>query len=132
MNTVQSPAQHELLLRGVGAEHDTEGATTVVLRIMERIEDAERAEWVNFLGGGKRDRAYRRAYELSILRHIVSGAFDAADVARELDGWSSWLQLRIAGSAPGTAILDVVGELGRTRRIRHTAKGRRAFIAGRR
>jgi hypothetical protein len=123
---IESPAARDLLLRAVGAETDDNLAASVVLRMIEGIGEDGRAEWVNSLRGDKREYAHRRALELSILERILSGTFDSAEVAQQIDGWTDWLQLRIAESATSPGVLDIVGEAGRTRRIRNTAKARRA------
>lgn len=123
---MESPVARELLLRAVGAETDDNLAASVVLRMIEGIGEDERAEWVNSLRGDKRDYAHRRALELSILERILSDTFDTAEVAQQVDGWTDWLQLRIAESATSPGVLDIVGEAGRTRRIRNTAKDRRS------
>ncbi|WP_157756648.1 hypothetical protein [Plantactinospora sp. KBS50] len=123
---MELPAARELLLRAVDAESDDNLAASVVLRMIERIGEAERAEWVNSLRGDKRTYAHRRALELTILERILSGTLESAEVVQQIDGWTDWLQLRIAESATSPEVLEIVGEAGRNRRIRKTAKDRRA------
>jgi len=123
---IELPVARELLLRAVSTETDDNLAASVVLRMIERVREDERAEWVDSLRGDKRVYAHRRALEISILERILSGTFDSAEVAQQIDGWTDWLQLRIAESATVPGVLDIVGEAGRTRRIRNAAKARRA------
>ncbi|GAB1689170.1 hypothetical protein [Krasilnikovia sp. M28-CT-15] len=130
LKAMNLPAAHELLIRAVDAESDDNLATSVVLRMIEKNGEAERIDWVNALRGDKRDYAHRRALELLVLERIISGAIDSTEVAQKIDGWTDWLQMRIADSATSPGILDIVGEVGRTRRIRNAAKGRRAEVGG--
>ena len=130
LKAMNSRAARELLLRAIDAESDANLATSVVLRMIEELGEAERADWVNSLRGDKREYAHRRALELSTLERISSGKIDSVEVAQKIDGWTDWLQLRIADSATSAGILDIVGDVGRTRRIRNAAKGRRAKFRG--
>ena len=125
---IELPAARRLLLQAVNAESDDNLAASVVLRIMERVGEAERAEWVNSLRGDKHAYAHHRALELSVLERVLSGTLGSAEVAEQIDGWTDWLQLRIAEVATSSGVLAVMGEVGRTRRIRNTAKDRRKQI----
>ncbi|UQU65997.1 hypothetical protein COUCH_06755 [Couchioplanes caeruleus] len=128
LEAMNLPAAYELLRRAVEAESDDNVAASVALRMLERTGEAERADWVNALRGAKREYVSRRAFELLILERIISGAMDPAEVAQEIDGWTDWLQLRVADSATAAGILDLLGEAGRTRRIRNVAKARRVEL----
>jgi hypothetical protein len=70
-------------------------------------------DWVNSLRGEEREYAHRRARELEIFQWVFSGAVAFAEVAHNVDGWTDWLQLRIAP----------VGY--RDRRLGHPRRGRK-------
>jgi len=109
------------LQRAVAGEPDRALATTVVLRMLERVPDGEQAGWIERLQPADRATAERRAGEIRTLRRAGEGELTAAEAAGLIGTWSDWLQLRLAGQSTDPELLAILAALGRTRRIRNTA-----------
>ncbi|MFI1394878.1 hypothetical protein [Streptomyces sp. NPDC020681] len=110
-----------ILLRAVSQERDTSLASAVVVEVLERLDPQERAAWVQALDTSVRDFSGRRVQELELLEAVHSGHVTTAEVRRTIDSWSTWLQLRIVAASDDREVLRLFSELGRTKRIRHTA-----------
>jgi hypothetical protein len=116
------PSRRRLLRDAVRGESSIPLASAAVVRIIEAVPDGERAEWVELLPAGRlREFAASRAAELRVLEDL------AADVgtgsrSQEIEGWSQWLQLRVAEEIERPEVLDALARLGATRRIRRLAR----------
>jgi hypothetical protein len=89
--------------------------------MLELVSPDEHPRWISRLEG--RDRAYaeRRSAEWKVLWRAREDALGREEVDRSLDGWSDWLQLRIAPYVEAEA-RAVIEQRGRTARIRQLAK----------
>ncbi|MCX4983548.1 hypothetical protein [Streptomyces sp. NBC_00572] len=115
-----SDAARPGLLAAVVAESDGALASGVVGDALERVPRADRNVWVEALSPSVRAFSERRARELGVLEDLRSGAAPAPDAGSVAD-WSDWLQLRIAAEVSDGAVLRLLAESGRTKRIRRTA-----------
>lgn len=116
-----------LLLKAIGSEPDVAVASSVVLRMLERVSPNERNLWVDRLPQGKnRDFASRRASEIQIFEELSSGSNISQGAARSSfsPAWSAWLQLRLAAASSDTALLRLLSEHGATKRVRAAARDR--------
>ncbi|MFD3659396.1 hypothetical protein ACFWVF_02135 [Streptomyces sp. NPDC058659] len=111
------------LLPAVAAETDAALASAVVGDALERVPRAERASWVRALAPTARAFSERRARELGTLEDLLSGAGAPTPGAELIDGWSDWLQLRIAAEVSDESLLRLLAATGRTKRVRRTAAG---------
>ncbi|MFV6027861.1 hypothetical protein [Streptomyces sp. NPDC056264] len=114
-----SDAARPALLAAVVAEPDGALASGVVGEVLERLPRAERSTWVEALSPSVRAFSERRARELGVLEDLRAGA--PAPDPEAVTGWSDWLQLRIAAEVSDGAVLRLLAESGRTKRIRRAA-----------
>ncbi|MFD7610839.1 hypothetical protein [Streptomyces sp. NPDC059828] len=82
----------------------------------------ERDAWVQALAPSVRSFSERRARELGVLEAVQSGEFAAGGAIGMIEGWTDWLQLRVASAAQDADLLRSLADHGRTKRIRHTAR----------
>ncbi|MEE1941936.1 hypothetical protein V1L54_21435 [Streptomyces sp. TRM 70361] len=123
---MDSPAEWDSLLEIVGLEPDPSIAMSVVLRMLERVPEAERTVWAERIPvEEKRSSAVLRVRELRVLE-AVSGAAGAECVptSDEVSGWSDWLQRRASEESISPGVLELLSRFGRTRRVRHLASER--------
>lgn len=104
----------DLLHVALAHEQDAALRTSVVLRVLELVEDHTR--WLELAPGD--EYAPRRSREVGVLRRAADLPAEEVD----LPAWSDWLQLRLA-EVPARGLLRVLAEQGRTRRIRRVAAG---------
>lgn len=91
---------------------------------MELVAADERMVWVEQLPQGRdRDFAERRVKELEILERLVSDA-DATCSVEELQGWTPWLQRRLAAGVRSPSLLTVLESSATTRPVRGLARNR--------
>ncbi|GLY54036.1 hypothetical protein [Lentzea sp. NBRC 102530] len=100
----------DLLHAALAREPDAVLRTSVVLRVLELVEDHTR--WLDLVPGDEYE--LRRSREVGLLRRTAS-----LDVGA-LPEWSDWLQLRLA-EAGTREVLTALAAGGRTRRSRRTA-----------
>ncbi|MEU3395133.1 hypothetical protein [Streptomyces filamentosus] len=112
-------AARPALLAAVAAEPDGALAAGVVGEVLERVPRAERGTWVGALAPAVRAFCARRADELGILEDLRAGT--GATGPGQVEGWSDWLQLRIAAEVSDPPVLRALAEAGRTKRIRRAA-----------
>ncbi|RJQ67998.1 hypothetical protein D5S17_32340 [Pseudonocardiaceae bacterium YIM PH 21723] len=108
------------LRAAIGLEPDVALALSEVATVLEFIDPAEHAEWIEQVPPEYRDYPQRRSDELAILRAATAGSPTEPD----LDSWSDWLQLRLADHAEDPDLLARLATSGRTRRTRHHASER--------
>ncbi|NRQ38842.1 hypothetical protein HII36_44525 [Nonomuraea sp. NN258] len=111
----------DLLFRLLPLEPDLPMASSVVVQLVERVDPEERAAWVGRIPPEQRDYALRRVGELEIVDAVAAGELPAGQVAQRLDGWSDWVQRRITECVRDPAVLEIMAERGRTRRVRGQA-----------
>ncbi|WP_395363638.1 hypothetical protein ACHGLA_25505 [Streptomyces sp. YH02] len=116
-----SDAARPVLLAAVVAESDATLASGVVGEALERVPRADRATWVEALAPSVRAFSVRRAHELGTLEDLRSGAGVKEFGPELVDGWSDWLQLRIAAEVSNPSVLRALAGAGRTKRIRQAA-----------
>ncbi|WP_256341286.1 hypothetical protein [Streptomyces sp. TLI_105] len=116
-----SDAALPVLLAAVVAETDAALASGVVGEALERVPRTEREAWVQALAPSVRAFSARRAHELGTLEDLRSGAGVREFGPELVDGWSDWLQLRIAAEVSDPSVLRVLAGSGRTKRIRRAA-----------
>ncbi|WP_406062270.1 hypothetical protein OG462_29740 [Streptomyces sp. NBC_01077] len=116
-----SDAARPGLLAAVVAESDGALASGVVGEALERVPRADRNIWVEALSPAVRAFSERRARELGLLEDLRAGAAAPAPDSGSVAGWSDWLQLRIAAEVSDGAVLRLLAESGRTKRIRRAA-----------
>ncbi|MDV5148443.1 hypothetical protein R1T08_30840 [Streptomyces sp. SBC-4] len=109
------------LLAAVAVEPDGAVASAAVGEALERVPRADRDAWVQALAPSVRAFSERRAHELGVLEDLRSGSMVRAPAPELVDGWSDWLQLRIAAEVSDSSVLRVLAESGRTKRIRRAA-----------
>jgi hypothetical protein len=115
------PGLRGLLLDVVEEEPDRVLARAVVIYMLEVVGPDEHAQWISRLNEDEREFAQRRSTEWRVLRNARAHALCREVVEKELDGWTDWLQLRIAPYVEAEA-RPVIEERGRTHRIRQLAK----------
>lgn len=119
---IEVPRTWEALHEAVRAEPEL--ATAVVLPVVEKVPDGEAAHWLAALPEGERAFAEARARDVATLRSLVP---EEAEVdADGVDGWSDWLQRRVARDTASAAVLAVLEAHARTRRVRGLARERLA------
>ncbi|MEU7743216.1 hypothetical protein [Nonomuraea sp. NPDC049158] len=102
-------------------EPDSALASSVVVHMVERSAPEERRLWVARLPAEVQGYAQGRVAELETLDMLCSGGFPHDQVADSLEGWSNWLQLRVTVFVEDTAVLRILAEQGRTKRVRRQA-----------
>ncbi|MEV6716908.1 hypothetical protein AB0M48_33300 [Lentzea sp. NPDC051208] len=102
----------DLLHGALAHEPDAALRTSVLLRVLERVDD--HARWLEL--APRDEYVRRRSREIGVLRRAVGLAPTEADFAV----WSDWLQLRLA-AIPSHDLLTALARGGRTKRIRRTA-----------
>jgi hypothetical protein len=112
---------HGLLLSVVEEEPDRALALAVVVYLLELVGPDEHTQWIKRLHEDERQFAQRRSTEWRVLRKARDEPLCREAVEAGLDGWSDWLQLRIAPYVEAEA-RTVIEERGRTIRIRQLAK----------
>jgi len=110
-----------MLLDVVQEEPDRVLARAVVIYMLEVLDGDEHSQWINRLEEDEREFAQRRSTEWWVLRSARAEALCREVVEAELDGWTDWLQLRIAPYVEAEA-RAVIEQRGRTHRIRQLAK----------
>lgn len=114
-----------LLFDAVRFEPDPEIALSLVLLMFDKLLAAEREAWAEQITTAKqRDFAWKRIRELDILHSAEKGELSLDRAADTHGEWSDWLQLRVADSAADGRILEILSNLGRTKRIRRIADNR--------
>ncbi|MFF4593484.1 hypothetical protein [Amycolatopsis sp. NPDC001319] len=105
----------------IADEPDLPIAAAVVVRALEVLPDARRADFVAALPEGRsREYAATRARELVVLETMAAGDGPEFDVRR----WTNWLQLRAATTINAEQTLEALSTSGATRRIRSAAARR--------
>ncbi|WP_157878140.1 hypothetical protein [Streptomyces torulosus] len=114
------------LLEIVGLEPDPSIAMSVVLRMVERVPEAERILWAEKITAErKRSLAVLRVRELRILEAVSGEAgVHGQPASCQIAEWSDWLQLRAAERSTSVSVLERLGESGLTRRVRHLSAER--------
>ncbi|MFH8627730.1 hypothetical protein ACH4A8_38585 [Streptomyces vietnamensis] len=116
-----SDAARPALLAAVESENDAALASGVVGEALERLPRTDRETWVQALDPSVRAFSARRAQELGTLEDLRSGAGVREFGPELVDGWSDWLQLRIAAEVSDPSVLRALAGSGRTKRIRRAA-----------
>lgn len=105
-------------------EFDMELASPTVVLALELVDPIDRGSWVAIVPPGRdRDFVERRAAEWGVFGRLSSGSeveFDSS----ELVTWSPWLQLRLAGAATASVLLEQLASEGASRRVRGIARER--------
>ncbi|WIX79297.1 hypothetical protein QRX50_00310 [Amycolatopsis carbonis] len=108
-------------------EPDLPVAAAVVVRALDVLPEAQRADFVAALPEGRsREFAATRARELVILDRVAAGDGPEFDVRR----WTNWLQLRAATTINVEQTLEALSSSGATRRIRSAAAQRLRVVRG--
>ena len=89
--------------------------------MVERSAPEERRSWVARLPAEVQGYARGRVAELETVDKLCSGEFPHDQVTDALDNWSDWLQLRITEFVEDTAVLRILADQGRTKRVRKQA-----------
>jgi len=122
---VEMPQAWGDLLSAIASEPDQPMASAAAVQLLERVPPEMRNAVVSALADGKgRDFAVLRSRELGILDSLSDGRYGVGNVDKNLDSWSTWLQLRAAGEVTDERILAVLARSGRTRRVRSAAAER--------
>lgn len=123
--SIRDPARHEVLRTAVREDSNAPLASAVVTRAMESVRSVDRLIWVDTLQPGRlRDHAATRATELDVLEKLTSGG-DVIEIRSvDVEGWTQWLQQRVAERTDRTQVLDTLSQVGATKRIRHVASER--------
>lgn len=100
-------------------------AAAAVVRHLDRMGESHPdfdtwAEAVLPVLGG-REFPTRRVAEWRLYRELVAGGEPDRDRLHEA---SDWLQRKVADDLTGSAVLEVLAEVGRTKRVRNTAKSK--------
>lgn len=117
---IASPTHWDLLLEATGAEPEI--PLPVVLEMLERVTDADASRWVAALGDRDRDRAFAQARATDVATSQRFASTDATTSDAVVQGWSDWLQRRVAHRTESPEVLRVLEEHGRTRRVRGAAR----------
>lgn len=122
--SVPDRARRSLLRRAVRSEPNAPLASAVVVRVLEVVPDDERRQWADLLPQGRlRSFAVARSAELHLLDTLIEGG--STDVRRhDIEGWSEWLQVRLAQRIDRTQVLDELSRSGTTKRVRRLARER--------
>ncbi|MGP4102178.1 DUF3027 domain-containing protein [Nonomuraea sp. KM90] len=111
-----------LLRDALADEPDRELALAVILRALEAVGAGERREWAGLVPPGRdRELAEARVRDLELL---------AAGPAGVPGEWSDWTQRRLAATSSDLALLGLLAQAGRTKRIRRMATERRQAMGG--
>ncbi|WP_149030224.1 hypothetical protein [Kitasatospora sp. MBT66] len=116
------PGVVEKMYRAVEIEPDPSISSAAVVMMLERVDCSTRARWVELIQPQVRKFAEIRARELDIFESLTSPGVTVEQA--DLEGWSDWLQLRVAKSASDRLVLSRISEHGRTKRIRRIAADR--------
>jgi hypothetical protein len=117
------------LLAAIASEPVPPLATATALQLLERVPPDMRNAVVGVLADRQgSDFAALRSRELGILDSLAGGTHDVGDVRDNLDSWSTWLQLRAAGTVADERILAELAGSGRTKRVRLTASERLTWL----
>ncbi|WP_063762284.1 hypothetical protein [Streptomyces sp. NRRL F-5123] len=116
-----------LLFEVIWFEPDQNVALSVLLPVLERLPEGERARWIAQLRWEySREYAQRYARDVALLQSAALTPLLADGEVQE--SWSDWLQVRLAQASPEPAVLRRLGERGRTKRIRGYASSRLAAL----
>lgn len=96
-------------------------ATSVVLRMLERVADDQQDDWIAQLAPGSREYCEKRADEIRILRRARRGTLSAGDIASGIGDWTDWLQQRLVDALTDSDSLAVLSNRCRTKRVRNAA-----------
>lgn len=120
--SMRDPVRHEVLRAAVRGDPSVPLASAVVTRALESVRSAERLIWVDTLQPGQlRDHAATRAAELGVLDALTSGG-DVIEVrSADVEGWTQWLQQRVAERTDKTKVLGALVRAGATKHIRRVA-----------
>jgi hypothetical protein len=120
-----------LLLECLSGEPNRTLVTSV---LAELIEATDAADWKPILDAAPQIGAEwlrQRADETALVRRIVGQPIRSEatedDIARLIAG-TDWLQRRVAEEASSAAVLQMLSERGRTRRVRTVALERRQWL----
>ncbi|MFD1544523.1 hypothetical protein [Nonomuraea guangzhouensis] len=105
----------------ISLEPDSVLASSVVIQMVERSAPDERRSWVARLPAEGQGYADGRVVELETVDKLCSGEIPHDQVTDSLENWSNWLQLRITEFVEDTAVLRILAEQGRTKRVRRQA-----------
>lgn len=120
-HAIRSQTGLESLRRAVSLEEDKAVASSVVLRVLELVDNEELGAWIETLPPDSRALSERRAEEIRMLRRAHAGDLLRDELQLKIDDWSDWLQLRLARVLHAPESLAVLSERGRTRRTRNAA-----------
>lgn len=95
--------------------------SSVVVQMLERATPDERSAWLERVPESSRDYALKRKADLEIVDALCQGSLRSEEVARSVDDWSDWLQRRITVHVEDVAVLEIMAERGRTKRVRRQA-----------
>lgn len=99
--------------------------SAVVIRALASSDSIERRLWIDVLPPGRqREFAEKRAREWAVYERLIGDVGARVD-AREVAGWSQWLQEKLAASVGSEHVLRILAEAGATKRVRNTASRRR-------
>lgn len=123
--SIHDPARHEVLRTAVRGDSNAPLASAVVTRAMGSVRSVERLIWVDTLQPGRlRDHAAKRATELDVLDELTSGG-DVIEIRSvDVEGWTQWLQQRVAERTDNTQVLHILSQAGATKHIRQVASER--------
>jgi hypothetical protein len=117
---IASAAHWELLLEATEAEPEI--PLPVVLEMLERVADADAPRWVAALGDRDPARAFAQARAADMATSRRLAVTDATTSDAVVQGWSDWLQRRVAHHTESAEVLRVLEAHGRTRRVRGAAR----------
>lgn len=113
------PEARPALLRLVRLEPEHVLAETVVLRMLEEVDEADQGSWIEAQPVDGRGLTRWRAREVSVARSVAGTGADPDDL--DVGQWSDWLQRRVAQDSGRLGVLDALAADGRTRRVRAMA-----------
>jgi hypothetical protein len=111
-------ANHETLLQIASIEPDRTLAAAVVIHLLGRTATADHPTWLAALAPSERVHAAQRSTEYSLLRTPPS----RATLARDLDTYTNWLQLRLAETLTDQPSLQELAVNARAKHTRHIAR----------
>ncbi|GAA1555371.1 hypothetical protein [Kribbella lupini] len=127
---MDSPVEWGRLLEFVAAEPDPSIATSLVLKMLERVPAAERVVWVDRMTvRDEHPLVSLRLREIRILE-AASGelGMEQSFAPDQISEWSDWLQRRASEESTSPGVLELLSQSGRTRRVRHLAAERLRFL----
>ena len=116
---LRRPEANPVLLRLVGLEPNEGIAVSIVLQMVEAVDEAEQDRWVWALPADRRGFARWRAREVGIARRVAGEGVGPDEL--DVEQWSDWLQRRVARDGGQLAVLDALAVDGRSRRVRAQA-----------